>query len=188
MHDREWKHQRTGTGRITCMNLLDAEIIHGLALDEHPRLRALIDNPANACFLLYPGAGSYNLSTGAFPADTVGNRRLVVFLVDATWDGAKSLIRHSPRLLELPRLMFTPSEPSQFIIKRQPKKEYLSTVEATHQLLLALESAALDEYPDKQRLLREFYRMRDYQIERAQSDKNPRRRNKNRGTPAGEAE
>lgn len=176
MHDREWRHQRTGTGRITCLNLEGAQIIHGMAFDEHPRVRELIDSPDNACFLLFPGRDSINLSEGAFPSGGLAGKTLVVFLIDATWDGAKAVLRNSPRLLELPRLMFTPSEPSKFIIKRQPKPECLSTVEATHQLLLALEQAGLDSYPDKERLLSAFYRMRDYQIRRANETPNPRRR------------
>ena len=174
MHVKEWRRQKSATGRLTCLNLKDAEMIPGVAFDGHPRVRELLEDPANWCALLYPSAGAYNLSEGSFPATELEGRRLVVFLIDSTWSCSRTILRLSPGLLNLPRLMFTPREPSKYIIKRQPKPEYLSTIEATHELLLALESAGLDEYPDKERLLKSFFAMRDYQIERAARTPNPR--------------
>lgn len=174
MHPMEYKHEKCATGRLTVLNLANSEILPGLAFDENPRFRALVDDPANYPVLLYPGDTSYDLSSGAFPAAELGAKRLVVFLIDATWACSKAILRASPGLLSLPRVKFTPSEPSRYVIKRQPRADYLSTIEATHELLLALEKAGLDSYPDKARLLSTFFAMRDYQIERIQTDHNPR--------------
>lgn len=174
MHPMEWRRQRCGTGRLTCLNLANSEIIPGLAFDSIPRFRELVDDPANYPVLLYPGDGAYDLSSGGFPEGMPGDRRLVAFLIDSTWACSKAVLRESPGLLSLPRVKFTPTEPSRFVIKKQPRPECLSTVETAHQLLLALEKAGLDEYPDKDRLLSAFYSMRDYQIERAAADRNPR--------------
>lgn len=184
MHPMEWKNERCTTGRITCLNLENSEIIVGLALDSHPRLRALLDDPANFCVLVYPGEGAWNLSKGPFPTSgecaggecawDIGGRRLVVLLVDATWACSRSMLRESPGLLRLPRVMFEPREPSRFYIKRQPKSWCLSTLEATHELLLALEAAGLDEYPDKSRLIDAFMAMQAYQVERKKAAPMPR--------------
>lgn len=174
MHPMEWKREKCTTGRLTCLNLANSEIIPGLAFDDNPRFRELVDAPDNYPVLLYPGAEAYDLSAGAFPATELGDRQLVVFLVDSTWACAKSILRASPGLLKLPRVKFTPATPSRYVIKRQPRPDYLSTIEATHELLLALEKSGLDSYPDKERLLNAFFAMRDYQIERLGADRNPR--------------
>ncbi len=178
MHQKEYRRQKTGTGRLACLNLANAEIVPGVALDEKPRVRALLDDPANRCFLLYPSADAVDLGEGEGPARIVaelGGRSLVVFLVDSTWACSRAVLRESPRIASLPRLRFRPKEKSRWIIKRQPRDYCLSTIEAIHELLCALETAGLDSYPDKERLLAAFAAMQAYQVERAGEARAPRR-------------
>ena len=178
MHPKEDRRERTGTGRLACLNLARAEIIPGIALDGHPRVRELIDDPANRAVLLYPSPGAINLSepgeAAARFAGEPGGGNLVVFLVDATWACSKAVLRGSPGIAGLPRLQFRPREKSRWVIKRQPHDHCLSTIEAIHELLCALEAAGLDSYPDKQRLLGVFAAMQDYQIARATAAPRPR--------------
>ena len=115
-----------------------------------------------------------DITEGGFPKAELGGRRLVVFLIDSTWSCARSVVRASPGLMRLPRLAFTPREKSRWVIKRQPADYCLSTLEATHELLLALEAAGLDEYPDKGRLLAAFAAMQAVQVERAAANGSPR--------------
>ena len=61
MHPKEYRKQKTGTGRLASLNLARAEIIPGIAFDGHPRVRELLDDPANMPVLLYPGPGSTDL-------------------------------------------------------------------------------------------------------------------------------
>ena len=164
MHPKEHRHQKCTTGRLTCLNLANSEIIPGVRFDDNARFRALADDPGNLALLLYPGKDARRLDGGGFPGLDLAGRRLVVFLVDATWHCARSIVRQSPSLLRLPRLMIEPRAPSRFTIKRQPAPWCLSTLEATHELLLALEAAGLDEYPDKERLLAAFDAMQDFQV------------------------
>jgi DTW domain-containing protein YfiP len=119
-----------------------------------------------------------NVSEGGLTPEALNSRRLVVFLLDATWACAKKMLTESKRLQALPRLMFTPVEKSAFVIKRQPHEWCLSTLEATHQLLGALASAGLDIYPDPAALPALFRKMQDFQIACAQDQTRPGYRKK----------
>jgi len=62
----------------------------------------------------------------------------VLFLIDGTWAGAKSILRRSQLVRALPRVCFDLAEPSAFAIKRQPRAECLCTLEAAHRCLTLL--------------------------------------------------
>ena len=164
MHPKEFRHQKCTTGRLTALNLARCEIIPGVRFEDDPRVRELIDDPGNHAVLLYPGKESLSLRGGGLPAEALGNRTLVVFLVDATWHCSRGIVRANPFLQSLPRISIEPGAPSRYTIKRQPAPWCLSTIEATHELLLALEDAGLDLYPDKNRLLESFNAMQDFQV------------------------
>jgi DTW domain-containing protein YfiP len=164
MHPKEFKHEKAGTGRLTHLCLATSEIHMGLTFDTHELVQALIADPANFPVLVYPGPTARNLTTGALSETDLGGRRLVLFLLDGTWSGARKMLRLSPSLQRLPRVMFTPSAPSRFIIKQQPQAGCLSTLETTHELLVALEKSGLDAYPLPAQLHDLFARMQAYQI------------------------
>ncbi|MGD9939822.1 MAG: DTW domain-containing protein, partial [Clostridia bacterium] len=107
MHDKEWRRQKSGTGRLAVLNLAGAEIIPGLGFDENPRVRELLADPAKRCVLLYPGDDAVDLSSEPFPAEALGlepvqdsslNKQLVVFIIDATWSCSRAVLRASPGL------------------------------------------------------------------------------------------
>ena len=164
MHPKEFKHEKAATGRLTHLCLAQSEIHMGVGFDDHESVQALIQDTRNLPMLVYPSAGARNLSKGDLQAADIGDRQLVVFLLDATWSLAKKMLRLSPSLQRLPRLMFTPSAPSRYVIKQQPVEGCLSTLEATHELLLALQRSGLDDYTMPEQLLGLFARMQDYQL------------------------
>lgn len=164
MHPKEFKREKAGTGRLTHLCLPSSEIHMGVEFDTHEPVQALLRDPANYPVLLYPGATARNLSNGELSADELGGRRLVVILLDATWSCARKMLRLSPSLQALPRIMFTPAAPSRYVIKQQPQEGCLSTLEATHETLLALARSGLDDYPLPDQLVNLFTRMQDYQI------------------------
>jgi DTW domain-containing protein YfiP len=164
MHPHEFKHEKAATGRLTHLCLANSELQMGLAFDEHEVVQEIINDPRNFVMLVYPSVGARNLSKGDLTSAEIGDRRLVFLLLDATWAGAKKMLRLSPSLQRLPRVMFTPTAPSRYVIKQQPVAGCLSTLETTHELLLALLRSALDDYPLPDQLLGLFARMQDYQI------------------------
>lgn len=171
MHPKEYKQEKAATGRLTHLCLPNSEVQMGIGYDDHERVQQLIRDPGLYPVLLYPGRNAFNLSA---PDDSparveelrtqLTDRQLVVFLLDATWALGRKMLKLSPSLQRLPRIMFTPSAPSRFVIKQQPAEGCLSTLEAVHELLVALQRARLDEYPLPDQLLRLFTRMQDFQI------------------------
>ncbi len=164
MHMKEYRYQKCTTGRLTCLHLANSEIIPGVGFEENARAHELIEDPANYPVLLYPGADALDTRDPRLRETVPDGRRLVVFIVDGTWHCARTVVRLSPILQRLPRLAIQPLSPSRYTIKRQPAPWCLSTLEAVHELLLALEANGLDEYPDKSRLLTAFQSMQDFQV------------------------
>lgn len=164
MHPYEFKHVKAATGRLTHLCLADSVIHPGVAFDDHEAVQALIRDPNNFPVLLYPAPDARDLSKNELPAAELAGRRLVVFLLDATWRLARRMWKLSPSLQRLPRIMFSNAAPSRYVIKTQPEAGCLSTLEATHELLLALERSGLDRYPLPDQLLGLFQRMQDYQL------------------------
>jgi len=191
MHTHEFKRIKANTGRLTHLCLSDSELFVGEAFDQHEAVQALIKDPKNYPVLLYPGRDAINLSepaarpeqgagstepgrTGAQPSGSplqalrseLQSRRLVVFLLDATWRLARPMLRDSLTLQALPRVMFTGAAPSRYLIKKQPEPGCLSTLEAVHELLVALDRTGLDRYTQPTQLLDLFMRMQEVQIRR----------------------
>ena len=125
-HPRE-RDKPIGTARMATLCLPHSELHQGVRWDAAALDRVLDDptDPGRTPVLLYPGKGRHRRD--ARPADR-GQSRLVV--VDGTWWQARKLVRENPRLSALPRYAFTPPEPSQYRIRREPQETYVSTIEA----------------------------------------------------------
>ena len=78
-----------------------------------------------------PGPRSVDISGGGdvFPRS---EKKLTVFVIDGTWATARKMVRLSTNLHALPRICFTPPAPSNFRVRKQPKAECYSTIEAIH--------------------------------------------------------
>jgi DTW domain-containing protein YfiP len=164
MHPKEYKQEKAATGRLTHLALVDSEIHVGVGFDENKAVLALIRDPGLYPVLLYPGKAALNLSTGRLLPSDLGGRRLTVFLLDATWSLGRKMLRLSSCLRGLPRIMFVPESPSRYLIKQQPHDCCLSTLEATHETLVALERLGLERYPQPTQLIELFHRMQDFQM------------------------
>lgn len=184
MHPYEFRRVKLNTGRLAHHCLADSELYVDDRFDGHEAVQALIDDPENYPVLLYPGKDARDLSKGELQAEDLKGRRLVVFLLDGTWRMVRPMLSFSENLQRLPKVMFTNAAPSRYVIKRQPEAGCLSTLEAAHELLLALEQSGLDEYTMPEQMLDLFTEMQTFQVkcerENQQPDFVPRKKRENR--------
>ncbi|MBT3482097.1 MAG: DTW domain-containing protein [Opitutales bacterium] len=173
MHPLEHRQIKLNTGRLTHLCLADSELYVDATFDEHKAVQALIHDPDNYPVLLYPGKDARDLSKGELRAADFSGRRLVVFLLDATWRLVRPMLRYSRSLQQLPKIMFSNAAPSRYVIKRQPEAGCLSTLEATHELLLALDRSGLDDYSMPEQLISHFMRMQEFQVKCAEENRRP---------------
>lgn len=131
MHTKEAKRQRTGTGNIAHISLKDSEIIVGLEFTHNQRLQELLHDPKYYPVMMYPGEEAWTAKKEGLK-DAIGNRTLLVLILDATWFCARKIIQHNPFLLELPRISFYGDYRSIFTFKHEPKPEYISTIESCY--------------------------------------------------------
>lgn len=102
------------------------------------------DTPADGNMaLLYP-------SNDAVPLDTLATKPRHLIVLDGTWYQAKGLYLSNKWLHSLPKVTIANSDdavaqrPSEFVIRTQPNKRCISTVEAVGRALLQLED--VDEF------------------------------------------
>lgn len=133
MHPKEYKRQRTGTGRVTRLSLTGSMLFVGEDFTHHAQLNALLADETLYPMLLFPGEKALNLST-ALPSEMTARVPLVI-IIDATWASARKIVRLSENLAPLRRVTFDCKDPSGFVIKRQPDPAALSTIEATFHIL-----------------------------------------------------
>ena len=161
-HPRE-RDRAIGTAWIAHRSLPNSEVHVGTGFEEHARIQALLAEPGTA--LLFPGPGAQDPGSVQPPPKTL-------IVVDGTWSQARKLVRLNPALQRLPRIGFTPRQPSRYRIRKEPAEHCVSTIEAVVHVLSALEH-------DEQRfqpILRAFDRMVDYQLECTASRPGPPRR------------
>jgi DTW domain-containing protein YfiP len=164
MHPKEFKREKAATGHLTHVALANCEIVVDVSFERNARLHALLADPSLFVVLLYPGSRALDLARGEPSAEVLRDRRLVVLVLDATWACARKMLRLSPVLHALPRVALAPSQPSRYRIKRQPQEGCLATIEAVHEVLLALSRDGRDRYDDPALLPALFHRMQDFQI------------------------
>ncbi len=163
MHPKEFKKTKNGTGHFTNLSLKNCEVHIGVNFSQNNTINEIINNPSNACYVLYPSATSINLNESV-----IGDKEknTVLFLVDSTWPCSRSILLHSPNIQKLKKVSFTHTKVSGFTFKRQPKEYCLSTMESTLCVLELLTEHKLENL-DRQSLdgfLLPFNEMVKYQL------------------------
>jgi DTW domain-containing protein YfiP len=169
-HPRE-RDMPIGTARMASLCLPQAELHVGIRWDGSAPLARALGDPARPPILLYPGPGARDILRDPPPGP------VTLVMVDGTWSQAKTVVRDNPVLQALPRYAFATPEPSQYRIRREPRAEYVSTIEALMHVLGVLEGE-----PARFRgLLAPLHRMVETQI--ACQGLSPRRRQRQPRAP-----
>lgn len=166
MHPKEFKKEPIGTGRYTNKALQNCRIICDATFDENMELKKVLNDSNKQVFLLYPGDDSINVNQGQIHQHLDSKKTPVILIIDGTWACAKSMMRDSHCLHNLPRISFSTEKKSRFHIKLQPADYCLSTIESVYELLDALEQQGLEKIGEKkQTLLDTLDRMVKYQVD-----------------------
>jgi len=153
-----------GTARLTALHFKNAVLKIGLSW---PSLSKALGRPVadpSRWAVLYLGsakAGDLDTDSEIVAINRKGeredsqrailNRIEGVVLLDGTWSQAKALWWRNPWMLKCQRVILGPRRPSRYgQLRREPRRDGLSTIEATAMLLAALEqrpdiAAALNE-------------------------------------------
>ncbi len=147
MHPKEFKRIKNNTGRLTHLSLKNSELFVGLDFTNHKKINSLISDPKNYCVILYPSNDAINLSKQKIE---LNDRRLIVFIIDATWASSKPMLRLSKNFHILQRISFSHTKSSTYGFKKQPFNEALSTMESTLTMLEILNGQGVEKLTESE--------------------------------------
>jgi len=172
MHPKEYRKEKIGTGRMTNLQLENAEIIVGVDFTNNKRVNEILDIEDGNSFLLYPGKHSFNLSIrDESEISAFMGSKSCIFLLDGTWPCARKMLKLSKNLQKLRRVSFDNSIKSKFVIKQQPESLCLSTIESVYTVINLLKEGGLEQCETKGFLV-PFEKMIAHQIECALNPNN----------------
>jgi tRNA-uridine aminocarboxypropyltransferase len=142
-----------GTARLAAHHFKDAVVKVGLSWPSLSKaLGRPVDDPSRWAVLYLGSAKVAELDTdsdivaidrkGAVEPDQRGLLRDIqgIVLLDGTWSQAKALWWRNPWMLKCQRVILGPRRPSRYgELRREPRRDGLSTIEAAGMLLAALE-------------------------------------------------
>lgn len=171
-HHRERRHP-IGTARLLRLGLKNVEV-YPLRAEGTSACSPALPLPPGAS-LLYPSDDAVDV--GALPPE---RRPSDIVVIDGTWSHAHRIYRDNPWIQALPHVKVTPAEESRYRIRKEPRFECLSTLEAVVTALRLAEP----ELEGTEMLLSAFDAMIEAQIE-AQGAAQEARPGVRRGGPEG---
>ena len=164
MHPKEHQKTKNGTGYLTHLSLPNSQLFIGIDFTNHTAINTIIQDNNNHCMVLYPNKKALNLQQEQL---RLSKKNLVIFIIDSTWACSKKILRLSQNLQDLPKVSFSNTTVSQFLIKKQPAAYCLSTIESTAIVLQLLQEQTLESFDKKalETFLNPFNKMVQYQLE-----------------------
>ncbi len=164
IHPKEAYKQKTGTGRLAHLSLADSELIVGVDFSDNQKVNALLNDSSYFPVLLYPGKKAITASSNELKQD-LSDKKLLVFIIDATWHFAKKMLYLNSNLHNLTNISFNNRYVSIFTIKRQPELFCLSTIESIYYLIREFQSESIiEEHVNPNGLMELFQKMINFQI------------------------
>ncbi len=142
-----------GTARLAALHFENAVVKIGLSWPSLAKaLGRGVADPARWAVLYLGSAKVSDLDTDAEivalnrKGEAADNQRAIlsaiegVVLLDGTWSQAKALWWRNPWMLKCQRVILNPKQPSRYgALRREPRRDGLSTIEAAAMLMAALE-------------------------------------------------
>jgi len=151
LQDPSEEKKAIGTARILKLSLNKVQLSIGELFDEQ-------EFDLNNSYLLFPGDDA--VAATQLNEKFTLNADSQFILLDGSWKKAYKLLMSNPFLQKLPKVFINVDAKSNYRLRKSPREDGLSTVEAGYYLLAQLEQ-------DKQKflpLLQSFEYMIDYQI------------------------
>jgi DTW domain-containing protein YfiP len=159
-----------GTARLTALNLSDATLKIGLSWPSLSKIQGRNVDPHHWAVLYLGSVKAASLAPdreivfvtrkGDLERNQDGLMRDIegIVVLDGTWSQAKALWWRNPWMLKCRRVVLGPRHPSRYSrLRREPRRDGLSTIEATAMLL-----ARLEHRPEiEETLVASFMRMLD---------------------------
>ncbi len=151
LQDPSEEKKAIGTARILKLSLSKVQLSVGSLFNEQ-------DFDLNNSYLVFPGDDAIPITQLAQQRSLTKESQFI--LLDGSWKKAYKLLMSNPFLQKLPKVLINLDAKSNYRLRKSPREDGLSTVEAGYYLLSQLEGD-----PDKFiPLLKSFDFMIDYQI------------------------
>jgi len=157
LQDPSETNKAIGTARILDLSLNRSHITVGETFEA-------ADFDLNNSFLVFPDEQAESVSD-LYQQQRI-NKQTQFILLDGSWKKAYKLLMSNPFLQSLPTVSINVTQKSAYKIRKSPREDGLSTVEAGYYLLAELENNAEKFAP----MLAVFNRMIDFQIQRMPDD------------------
>ncbi|PKF62756.1 DTW domain-containing protein [Psychromonas sp. psych-6C06] len=157
LQDPSEEKKAIGTARILKLSLKNVQLSVGELFNEQ-------EFDLNNCYLLFPSDEA--ISATQCNKQFRLNDQSVFILLDGSWKKAYKLLMSNPFLQALPRVSIDADAKSNYRLRKSPRDDGLSTVEAGYYLLSQLEDDTDKFFP----LLESFEYMIDYQISKMPAD------------------
>ncbi|WP_165312588.1 tRNA-uridine aminocarboxypropyltransferase [Vibrio ziniensis] len=133
MHENEYVRE-TNTGKWLLKALPLCQNFKWSRVAKNDALLERIHNRAYQSFLVYPSEESMALDTALKTAKEQGKTAHFIIL-DGTWQEAKKMERKSPWLDDITRVHLTPSQISNYQLRRNQSEGHLCTLEVASEIL-----------------------------------------------------
>ncbi|MGR5143797.1 tRNA-uridine aminocarboxypropyltransferase [Photobacterium sp. DNB23_23_1] len=151
-----------GTARILTLSLPNAKLWVGEDFSHHEEINQLLAEQDRQAWVVYPGEEAVPISSlaGSNQTQAALTKRTLIIL-DGTWKKAYKMWQLSTNLQQLPTVALDNVDQGNYRIRKSPKSEGVSTVEAGYLALTALEGEG-DKFAP---LLEAFNQMIEFQIQ-----------------------
>ncbi|WP_261816893.1 tRNA-uridine aminocarboxypropyltransferase [Vibrio gallicus] len=151
-------NQAKGTAKIVELCLATSRVLIGEDFTQHNELNRLLCRPNVLHLLLFPSDESHQLVTMVNDAMNASSPTTCLIVLDGTWKKAFKMFQVSKNLHLIPKVHLPLELSGRYTIRKSPRDNALSTVEAVYHALSILDSTA------PQPLLDAFDKMIEFQL------------------------